>query len=292
MKMDVSVIIVNYNTASCVKECIESVLKQKNVSFEIFVVDNASTDNSKDILSGFGDCIHAIFNPNNLGFSKANNLAAEQAQGDYLLIFNPDAKFETEYDLQHLVSCLKEHAQYGLLVPRILRSDGKETLPHKHYVGEKYLDYPFNGLPGTIAWALGACLLIPTKIYKDINGFDEDFFLYAEDADLCLRIRKFGLEIGYCPSIIVQHVGSASEHQTSWYDKAVKKQESLYIFCRKHYSKEQTKVVLTHIKRRVKRHLMANAFMRLLSLGLLKRMRNDRTNAIYDLTRRYLRELQ
>ena len=242
---DISVIIVNYNTAHIIKTCITSILKQEKINYEIIVIDNASQDQSLKTLQEFKDKITLIPSKINLGFGKANNEAFKHALGKYLLLLNPDAELQNSQDLNKIYSFMKTNPQYGLVGTKIVNENqNTETKPKHYYSGEKYIKHSLKALPGTIAWVLGACMIIPKEVYKKTGGFDEDFFLYAEDADLCLRIRKLGLEIGYFPAVTIHHIGSASEHKTSKYDLTLKKHQALLTFYKKHYSEQDVKLLV------------------------------------------------
>lgn len=244
--LDVSVIVVNYNSGAIISQCLQSILQQKNVSFEIIVVDNASSDNSIEVikkLSTNENNINLIGNQNNLGFGKANNLAFKQALGRYILLLNPDANFLADQDLEKLVSFMDQQPSLGMVGPAVIKNN-KPTLPRKAYPGEKNIQKAFGDLPGKIAWIIGACMLIRSEAYRAIHGFDEDYFLYAEETDLCLRLRKNGWSIGYLEAVRVNHIGGFSENKTPSKELWQKKQNSIHLFYQKTYSpREVLKII-------------------------------------------------
>jgi len=241
--MDVSIIVVNYNTAHIIGDCITAALKQKNVNYEIIVVDNASKDNSLAVLANFQDQITCIANPNNSGFGPANNLAFKQCQGRYIFLLNPDAVLQTENDLATLVAYMDQHKKCGVVGPQVIKNQ-RCTPPQTVYPGQKYAKNTFANLPGTIAWIIGACMLIRAAAFQAIGGFDEDYFLYAEETDLCLRLRKAGWEIGYLSNIVVNHIGGASEKNTATAELWRKKQNGILLFYKKNYpTAAATKIV-------------------------------------------------
>ncbi|OGT21037.1 MAG: hypothetical protein A3C55_05705 [Gammaproteobacteria bacterium RIFCSPHIGHO2_02_FULL_42_13] len=137
--------------------------------------------------------------------------------------------------------------KYGLVSTKILDASGeKETKPKKYYPGEKQAGLPYQHLPGEFAWVLGACMMIPHQVYAAVQGFDEDYFLYGEDADICLRVRQLGYEIGYYTDVHIKHVGGASETTNSCYNRIYKKHTALHIFYRKHYSALVAARVIKH----------------------------------------------
>ncbi len=253
--MDISIIIVSYNTADLLTPCIESILKQTGVSFEIIVIDNNSPDNSLAVLENFKDKINIIASPENLGFGKANNKAFQQSQGRYLFILNPDTELQAINDLQTLVKFMDQNPNYGLIGTRIINSNQSETLPQNEYPGERYVTSPFSALPGDIAWVLGASMITHREIFSKINGFDEDYFLYGEDTDLCLRIRQLGYQIGYLKEVTIKHIGRASERKTAPFDLWRKKRNGLYLFIKKHYDNKQAKQIINYDLRRSQQRL-------------------------------------
>lgn len=234
-----SVIIVNYNSGTYAIECIRSLQQQKNVNIEIIVIDNASRDNSVEQLRlKFGDEIILIESKENLGFGRANNLAAGKATGDYLMLLNPDTVIPDSLAFFHLIQYLDAHPEMGMVGPAVEEPrKGKNVLPRFSYPSSRNLKYTstFRDLPGRIAWILGACMLIKRSLYNEIAGFDPDYFLYGEDADVCLRIRQHGYQIGYCEDVKIIHVSGASEIGADSLDKWLRKRRGLYLFCKKHF---------------------------------------------------------
>jgi len=235
----VSAIIVNYKSGAYAADCVASLLKQDVAGLEIIVVDNASGDDSVATLrSTCGDSIHLIESRENLGFGRANNLAAAQSRGKWLLLINPDTQLLAPETVSTLVAFMEANPQIGIAGPEIHEpSKHKFVLPRKYYPSEKKLKYTasLKSLPGRHAWILGACMLIEKSVFERIGGFDSDFFLYGEDTDICLRVRQLGYEVGYCEDAKITHVGGASEQSASTLDKYLRKKRGFYLFCRKHY---------------------------------------------------------
>lgn len=237
--MDVSVVIISYNTGDILKSCIESVLCQSGVLFEIIVVDNDSQDDSVDVLRTYGSSITTIVNATNIGFGRANNQALQYCHGRYLFLLNPDAALLTAQDLKRAMTYMDENPQYGLAGTRIVGASNKIQKPPKaEYPGERSLARPLPPMPGQIAWVLGASMVVSRAVYESVGGFDEAFFLYGEEADLCLRIRQRGYAIGYCESVAVAHIGGASERSADIESIQIKKQNGLHLFYTKHYGPE------------------------------------------------------
>jgi GT2 family glycosyltransferase len=117
---------------------------------------------------------------------------------------------------------MQHNPRLGLIAPRIHEpTKKKQVLARYQYPSQSALRHTttLRHLPGEIAWVLGACMLTTLDIYQKINGFDEDYFLYGEDVDICLRIRQLGYEIGFSPDHSLTHVGGASEIGAPSYDK-------------------------------------------------------------------------
>lgn len=233
--MDVSILIVNYNTADLISSCLNSILQQEGITYEIIVVDNRSEDESLQVLKDYEKQITLIANKDNKGFGRANNQAARIAKGNFLFFLNPDATLKTTDDLENLVNYFEKNA-YGLVGTRIVnREEQVELTAFDHYPHQSETHGDFRSLPGDIASVLGASMFMRRSVFEELNGFDEDYFLYTEETDLCLRVRKAGYAIGYCNEVTVQHIGSASERKTPPLEVIRKKKLGKYLFYRKHY---------------------------------------------------------
>lgn len=246
----VSVLIVNYNTGNYAVACIKSLLNQSYIKLEIIVVDNASIDDSIKVLSAsFEKKITLIESKENLGFGRANNLAASQAKGDFLLLLNPDAEIQDPLAINKMVDFLTENPKLGMVGPKIFEPrKNKYATPRFTYPQSKKLKFrdQLENLPGKIAWLLGACLLLKREAYQAIAGFDPDYFLYGEDADIGLRLRQHGYEIGYCDTVKIMHVSGASELGADSLDKWLRKKRGVFLFCMKHYDRRDVLKLARH----------------------------------------------
>ena len=235
----VSVIIVNYNSGQYALACLASLQQQKEVRLEVIVVDNHSTDDSVSMLRGFKQGEYQLIeSPQNLGFSKANNLAAKQARGDFLLILNPDTVLEQADSISRLINRLQTQPNIGMMAPLINEPrKNKRVLARMRYPASKSLKNTskLRKLPGKVAWVLGACMLFKRAAFNQINGFDEDYFLYGEDADICLRLRLAGYAIGFDEAVAITHVAGASEFGANSLDKWLRKKRGIFLFFYKHY---------------------------------------------------------
>jgi N-acetylglucosaminyl-diphospho-decaprenol L-rhamnosyltransferase len=288
--IDISILIINYNTASLIPTCVNSILQQQGVQCEIIVVDNASADNSAEVLQSLGNQIIPILNKDNLGFGKANNQAAKQAQGRYLFLLNPDANLQSPNGLRELIAFMETNPNYGLVGPKIISKDRDHvSLPAKNYPGQKYSAFKFEKLPGEIAWVLGAGMLIRRDLYNQIGGFDEDYFLYGEDADICLRIRQQGYAIGYCENVIVEHIGGGSEKRTPTEQLWRKKLNGAQLFYKKHYPREVARGIVKNKARRAYwRYLLLKIKQKLMPLSAREAGKYLRYKTVYETSKEFL----
>lgn len=280
---DVSVIIVSYNTADLLAACLESVLASQQVHSEIFVVDNASKDGSAEVVRKNFPAVHLVANADNRGFGAANNQALRICSGKYVVFLNPDTTVEPG-SLRAMVAFMDAHPEIGLAGPRVLNPDGtRQDSVSLRYPGHRYGAADLGALPGEIACVLGACQIASLELLHKLGGFDEDFFLYGEDQDLCLRVRKCGLEIGVIPDAVIMHHGGKSERGTPPAEVVRKKVRAEYLFYRKHYRTETIERISKAQDRR--------AFWRMFFIRLLYLFTADKASASLKLARyRVIRE--
>ncbi len=256
---EISVIIVNFNTAELLTKCLQSIQKQRDATFEIFVVDNASSDDSVHLINTEFEQINLIANQRNLGFSAANNQAIPKAKGSLLLFLNPDTVVHAGA-FHAMLDYLLLNPEVGLAGARIINPDGShQSSVEYRYPGQRHTADELCSLPGRIAWLSGAAIIARREVIEKINGFDERYFLYGEDIDICLSARKAGYPIGYIPNAIITHWGGQSEILTPATDVLLKKFKAEIIFYRKHYSKKAVQAIC--------RANMVQAYWRILTLS-------------------------
>lgn len=222
MKNEISVVIVTYNSAKTIKECLDSIVDYEPNS-EIVVVDNNSQDHTLEIVKKYKS-VYLIANDQNLGFSKANNIGAAHATGEYLVFLNPDCKLLEKGSLTTLVNRITENASYGLIGPKIMHADGtlQRTVRHFPTVMRAFQEfvlwqkgaYEFYD-PGThtlveVETIVGACMVVSRALFDKIKGWNERYFLYFEDIDLCQKVRDVGLKVGYDPTVTICHIEGVS----------------------------------------------------------------------------------
>lgn len=247
--MNFSIIIVNYNTKELIKNCLDSIFSDCPMShFEIIVIDNNSQDNSVEMLKkDFGDKIKLIVNNKNIGFGSANNQAAKIAQGEYLFFLNSDTIVKSDI-LSPIKQFLDNNKEAAVVSPKLLLEDGSEQ--ERAYgkfptlfnvVAEKFKNQKIKEIkPFEVDWVSGAALIIRKDIFYKINGFDEKFFMYFEDIDLCKRVKELNYKIIILPSVLVNHLVARSECKVDIRKKIYYKSQE--IFFSKHYGG-----IITHL---------------------------------------------
>ncbi|MGF1671562.1 MAG: glycosyltransferase [Balneolaceae bacterium] len=255
---DISIIIVNYNVKEFLANCLHSVKKaSRNLETEVIVVDNASDDESMAYLKPRFKDVTFIENDENVGFGKANNQALKQVTGKYTLLLNPDTLLQED-----TLSVLKDHMdkndQTGACGCKIVNPDGsfapesRRTIPtlstavykalgltalfpKSKLFGAYYLGWKDENEAGEVPVLSGSFMFFRTKALKEAGGFDERFFMYAEDIDLCYRIRENNWKIDYVPATsIIHYKGESSKLNNMSYIWHFN--NSLYLFFDKHYS--------------------------------------------------------
>ncbi|MEN2435669.1 glycosyltransferase family 2 protein [Weeksellaceae bacterium A-14] len=260
MHIDISVIIINYNTLEMTKACIDSVFQYtKDVSFEIILVDNASNDGSKEYFEQEGR-VRYIFSDENLGFGRANNLGYEYAQGKYLFLLNSDTLLLNNalYDFfcfaeksEYKIGCigcilkdkdLKSSTSYGKF-PSFLSSFEEWIIyPVLHKIGINYklgkYDYKLSGAaPYKVEYVTGAALFVKKSIPDKYGLFDPDFFMYYEETDMQFRYRKLGFSSVVINDPQIIHFMGGSSDVVRKISKKRFPLQSLFLFFKKHRSR-------------------------------------------------------
>lgn len=219
---ELSIIIVNYRSEQYLKSCVASLYnKLKNIpDKEVIIVNNDEKEELTEIAAKFPS-INIINHQKNIGFGAANNRGAGKARGKYLLFLNPDAEI-TDKNFIDILDKFKENQEVGVIGPRLVMESGETQW---WCAGKEFNLWRLikNNL-GIIEsrkiweneseifadWVSGAALSVRKEIFEKIGGFDEKFFMYFEDEDLCKRIRKCGHKVLYYPKIKVLHKGGKS----------------------------------------------------------------------------------
>ncbi len=236
LKVDVSIVIVSYNTLQLTTECIESIFKNvKGVTLEVVVVDNDSPDNSgvelKKLETKFKG-LTVIASKDNLGFARGNNLGIKKTSGRYLLFLNPDT-IVFPNTIETMVDFMDDHKDAGSATCELkLPKGGIDEASHRGFPTPWNSFCHFSGLekifPKTKVFGgyvqgwkdlktiheidalAGAFMIVPRKLGEEIGWWDEDFFFYGEDLSFCYEIRKRGYKIYYVPAVSILHYGGVS----------------------------------------------------------------------------------
>ncbi len=246
--MKLSVIIVNYNVRPYLTACLDSVQRALDgVESEVFVVDNHSDDDSVEVVGRDYAWVHLINNRENLGFSKANNIAIRQAKGEYILLLNPDTVV-AEDTLKNAVGFMDQHPEAGGAGVRMHNADGtlapesRRAIPTPFVAARKmlgftkryYMSYLSWDAPAQIEVVSGAFMLLRRKAILEVGLLDEDFFMYGEDIDLSYRLLQGGWQNWYLPYDIVHYKGQSTSKSDFRYVHVF--YQAMLIFFRKHYS--------------------------------------------------------
>jgi hypothetical protein len=211
----VSIVILNYNAGDLLLNCIESIFKTKYDNYEVILVDNASKDNSHKKTKERFSKIRLIENQENLGYCEGNNIGIREAQGDFIVILNPDTKVEPNW-LNELVSAYSKHGE-ALYQPKILAFENRIFESAGNILHLFGFGYPkgrgekdegqYEKL-GVIGYASGACLFTSIEVLNKIGHFDPFLFLYHDDLELGWRAAQHGIKSYYVPSSVIYHLAS------------------------------------------------------------------------------------
>lgn len=229
---DVSVIVVSYNTRDVLRQCVLSVLAESHgTALEIIVIDNGSSDGSPEMIQAEFPQILLLRSEVNLGFGAANNLALQRAQGRYFVLLNSDAFF-TPGALGRAIRHMDEEPACGLAGACLIGRDGSlqpssrcfhgllqdalvlsglaARYPKSRFFGRFDRTWADAHEPAQVDWVPGAFSIVRPEALRQVGGFDPAFFLYYEEVDLCLRLKRAGFAVWYWPDVVVVHLGGES----------------------------------------------------------------------------------
>jgi N-acetylglucosaminyl-diphospho-decaprenol L-rhamnosyltransferase len=250
---EVSIIIVNWRSRDYVRACLHSIAQERSRdSYEILVVDNDSADGCGAMLKEEFPHVRYIRSATNLGFARANNLAAAESRGRYILYLNPDTQI-CEGAIETLSAALAAHPEAGMVGARLLNSDRtlqttcvtaipgilnqtlnvrwlRAAFPMWSIWGMQAL-YRSNKTPSPVEAISGACMMARRDVVEQVGGFSTDYFMYAEDMDLCVKVARAGHSILYVPEAeIVHHAGGSSSQRQESHFSSIVTRESLMRF--------------------------------------------------------------
>jgi len=255
-KIDLSILIVAYRNPELTRDCLRSLFAEtRAASFEVIVVDNASGDRTPDMIEREFPQVRLLRSPQNLGFARANNVAAREARGDHLVLLNPDTVV-LDGALDQLLRYARAQAGPGLYGGRTLRPDGgldprscfgRQT-PWSAFCFATGLSTVLRRNPvfdpeslgrwerdseREVGVVTGCLLLTPRAAWEVLGGFDERFFMYGEDTDLAVRARRLGYALRITPAATIVHVLGASSPTSA--DKMSMVMKSRATIMRKHW---------------------------------------------------------
>lgn len=255
-RFKVSVVTVNWKTPRLLARCLDSIARDRGSDqFEIWVVDNASGDESLQILAESYPHVKVIANSKNLGFSVACNQAIARTTGDYILLLNPDAVIQDDA-ISTLADFLDKNQRAGAVGPKVLNPDGTLQLacrrsfpsPVASFFRITYLSRLFPKSKLFSSYNLthadpdkhlevdalsGSCMMVRRQAVDAIGLLDEDIFMFGEDIDWCWRIKQAGFSVDYVPESIVYHIHGASSRLRP-VGATIDLHKGMFVFYRKH----------------------------------------------------------
>ena len=257
MDVSLSIIIVNWNTRALVIDCLESIRQHPPSSaYEIWVVDNASSDDSVAAVKAAFPDVRLIENERNSGFAAANNQAIQVSSGEAVMLLNSDTLVR-EHAFDRLLAALEAYPQIGIVGARLLNQDGSlqpswaafPTIWSELRGVNVRKVMPFRDASNlqSVDWVGGAALLIRRRATKQVGLMDERFFMYSEETDWCYRVKQAGWEICYCTDAEITHLGGQSTKRVSVQMKTELFRSKLRFF-RTHYGTMQAGILRTLVQ--------------------------------------------
>lgn len=224
------VIVVSFQSVAEIGPCLEAIQSQRDVDCTTYVVDNASTDGSADLVRRRFPAVHLVVNTQNVGFARANNQILETVDAPAYALINPDTVIPADA-LRQCLDLFREEPDVGVVGARLLYPDGKDQpsahafLSLRNLFEETFLLWRLGGnnTPGALGvpgfrpdrrmdvdWVRGAFFVVRGEARRQAGAFDPDFFMYGEEMEWCFRIREKGWRVVYLPRIRVMHVEGAS----------------------------------------------------------------------------------
>ena len=256
-----SIVIVNWNTRNLLRNCLRSVADETLVSHEVWVVDNGSTDGSQEMVREEFPDVHLIANTENLGFAAANNQAFPLCAGEYVLLLNSDTVV-LDGALDKMVAFQPANPHVGALGCKLLNGDGSlQPSAHnfystigslienrvatmvwpKRYAHTPFLEFFDHSVARSVDWVCGAVLMVRKDVLREVGLLDDAFFMYGEEIDWQMRMRKAGHEVWFMPQARIIHYGGGSSRNAI---TTMKKMEldNRARFVEKHYTPVEQRI--------------------------------------------------
>ncbi len=217
-RLVISVVIISYNTREMTLHCLRTLYEDLgDLPAEVFVVDNGSSDGSVAAIRAAYPAVRLIENAANVGFGAANNQAMRLASGQFIMLLNSDA-FPKPGATRALLKFLHDHPAVGVVGPKFRFPSPGHCWRENFWITAFFGDHPVLGdyrrwahdRERNVEWIVGACMVLRKEVYERAGGFDERFFMYAEETDWQRRIHDGGWEIAFYPGAVVTHLGGAS----------------------------------------------------------------------------------
>ena len=259
-KPDLSIVIVSWNTSAELEACLRSIVEEDSIRLETIVIDNASFDDSAEMVKREFPGVRLIENNANLGFARGANQGIDASQGRYVLLLNPDSEVKPGA-LPAIVRFGDVNPKVGIFGPKILNSDGwlqyscrgfptvvagffRNTILTKYFPRNSYIyDYLMlgwdHGEPRDVDWVSGAALVARRELLDDIGLLDERFYMYCEDVDLAYRAHKKDWRVTYFPLATVIHACGKSSSQNP-NRMIIEHHKSIFRYFRKHHGGRPT----------------------------------------------------
>lgn len=246
--MDLSVIVVTHDSEKYILSCLDSVLQAgSGISYEVLIIDNASTDRTKDLIKQLQHPLTLIVNPENQGFAKAVNTGLRESSGEFRLLMNPDVTLRSD-SFVPLIDFMRENPKVGICGCRLLNGDGslqysKGSFPTLHstvfrmVLPRRMRKYDLRGYDrvGGCDWVTGAFMLARNQVIGEVGYLDEAYFMYYEDVDYCLQAKKAGWQVYYYPGITAYHLSPHALSEKKDEIQKYIKESRLYFFKKNHY---------------------------------------------------------
>jgi len=257
---ELSVVIVNYNDCGHLAACLSSLQKAvSRLSAEVILVDNHSEDESLSLVRTAFPWVKLVENKENMGYPKANNIGFGHSRGEYCLFLNTDTVMP-ETGLADLLARFRGRPEVGAVGPALVREDGRFQVSFGRSVSffseilQKLILNPFyrtrlraSRKEREVGWLSGACLLVRRRAVEEAGPFDETFFLYFEDIDLCRRISAEGFKILFFPAVRVIHAGGASTSARRWRSRLEYRRSQLRYYA-KHNSRSSGRLLRLYLR--------------------------------------------
>jgi hypothetical protein len=295
--MDLSIIIVNWNTKNFLLECLESIYQKiKKVEMEVIVVDNGSIDGSQEAMKERFQDGKLIQNRLNFGFAKASNQGIMLARGKFLLLLNPDTRVK-EGAIEAFLSFMNGHPEAGAAGAQLLNPDGSKQNSIANFpslatelLNKTLLRWLFPGhfpgkeriysMPIEVDSVIGACMIVRREAVEQAGRLDEDYFLFLEETDWCYRMKEAGWKIFHVPEVEVYHLQGKSAEKDEKRAR-VEYYRSRYQYFKKHRGAWQRFVLLIGLLIKLGVEFLSMAMICILTGFAVKKWRNKFSNYAY-----------